>query len=90
MDYFNGVLKINLKNNLTGGHSITKIVFPMIDTGLYYKDTKAIFDTVTGVLRKKITLELFDVEPETIQTDWAKSPSYERIEVAKRLEMGVD
>ena len=90
LDYFNAVIKINLKNELSGGHSITKIVFPILDTGLYYKDTKAIFDTVTGTLRKKITLELFDVEPEAISTDWEKSPNYERIEVVKRLEMGVD
>jgi hypothetical protein len=33
---------------------------------------------------------LFDVEPEAISTDWEKSPNYERIEVVKRLEMGVD
>ena len=90
LDYFNGVIKINLKNDLPGGHSITKIVFPMLDTGLYYEDTKAIYSTITGTLRKKITLELFDVEPEAFDTDWAKSPNYEKIEVVKRMEMGLD
>ena len=90
LDYFNGVIKINLKNDLPGGHSISKIVFPIIDVGLYYKDTKAIFDTVSGTLKKKITLETFDVEQETIQTDWTKSPDYERVEVVKRLKMDVD
>ena len=90
LDYFNGVIKINLKNDLPGGHSITKIVFSLMDVGLYYRDTKAIYSSIIGTLRKKITLELFDVEPESLQTDWEKSPNYEKIEVVKRMEMGLD
>lgn len=90
LDYFNGIIKINLKNELPGGHSINRIVFPISDTSIYYDDTKAIFDSITGILKKKITIELFDVDPEPIQTDWTKSPTYEKVELVKRMDMGVD
>ncbi|MDX1442016.1 MAG: DUF432 domain-containing protein [Nitrosopumilaceae archaeon] len=90
VDYFNGVIKINLRNELSGGHSVTKIVFPITDTSIYYDDSKAIFDSITGVLKKKLIIELFDVDTEPIQTNWTKSPTYEKIETVKRMDFGVD
>ena len=90
LDYYNGVIKINLNNQLLGGHSITKIVFPIVETNIYYKDSKAIFDSVSGTLKKKLTLELLDVDPEKLQTDWTTSSIYEKIELVKRMDIGVD
>jgi hypothetical protein len=90
LDYFNGIIKINLKNELPGGHSITKIVFPIVETSIYYNDSKVIFDSITGILKKKIIVELFDVDPEPIQTDWKKSPTYEKVATVKRMDLGVD
>ncbi|MCV0430253.1 MAG: DUF432 domain-containing protein [Nitrosopumilus sp.] len=88
--YINGVMKINLKNDLSRGLTISKLVFPITEHSLYYKDTKAIFDTLTTILKKKLTLEIFDGHPLPIQTDWTISPTYERAEHNKAIDMGVD
>ena len=89
-DFFNGVIKINLENQLAGGHSITKLIFPISETSVYYNESKAIYDSLSGILRKKITLELLDIDPQPIETDWTKSPTYDKSEIAKRMDIGVD
>ena len=43
-----------------------------------------------AVLKKKLTIETLDISARNISTDWAKSPDYERKELVKRLNMGVD
>lgn len=88
--YVNGIMKINLKNELDSGHSISKFVFPLFEYNLYYKKSDVIFDTVNVVLKKKAALETLDVSPLKIETDWTLAPSYERLEVSKRLDLGVD
>ena len=42
------------------------------------------------MLKKKLTLQIFDVSKKSIQTDWTLSPSYERELIVKRIDMGVD
>ena len=88
--FVNGVLKIDMKNDLDKGLSISKIVFPMSDNSVYYKNSKAIIDSLTVVLKKKLTLEILDVVSNPVKIDWTKSPTYERIENVKRIDMGVD
>ncbi|HJJ23116.1 MAG TPA: DUF432 domain-containing protein [Nitrosopumilus sp.] len=88
--FFNAVLEINLKNELDSGHSISKVIFPISDYSVYYKNSKAIIDSVNAIMKKKITLEIFDVSSKPIQTDWAKSPTYEHTIDIKRIDMGVD
>ena len=88
--YMNGIVKINLKNELDSGHSISKFVFPLFEYNLYYKNNEVIFDTVNVVLKKKATIETLDVSPLKLETDWTLAPSYERLTISKRLELGVD
>ncbi|QLH02715.1 hypothetical protein C5F47_03655 [Nitrosopumilus cobalaminigenes] len=88
--FFNAVMEINFKNDLNKGLTISKIVFPISENSIYYKDSKAIVDSLSAVLKKKLTLEILDVDPIPIQTEWTKSPTYERIEHVKRIDMGVD
>lgn len=88
--FVKGVLKIDIKNDLDRGLSISKIVFPITENSVYYKNSKAIFDSLKAVLKKKLTLEIIDVNSEQIKTDWTKSPTYERVESIKRVDMGVD
>ncbi|QDI89577.1 DUF432 domain-containing protein [Candidatus Nitrosopumilus sp. SW] len=88
--FVNAVLKINLRNELTKGFSIGKVVFPISDNSVYYQNSKAITDSVNAILKKKLTLEIIDVDPEKIQTDFILSPTYERVESTKRMDMGVD
>ena len=88
--YVNGVIKMDLKNELIGGHSIKRVVFPIIDNSIYYKDKYAIFDGITATLKKKLAIQIIDVEKQKIQTDWIPSPSYEETVNVKYAEMGVD
>ena len=88
--FVNAVLKINLQNDLDEGHSISKIVFPISDNSIYYKNSRAIIDSVTAVLRRKLTLEILDVFSKPAQTDWTLAPTYESTIPVKRMDMGVD
>lgn len=88
--FTNGIMEINLKNELSRGITISKLVFPISDYSIYYKNSKAIFDSLTAVLKKKLTLEILDADPIPVQTDWTKSPTYERVENTKTIDMGVE
>ena len=88
--FHNAVLKIDIKNELDKGFTVSKIVFPITGNSVYYKNSKAIIDSLNATLRKKLTLEIIDVDANAIQTDWTKSPTYEQIESVKHMDMGVD
>lgn len=88
--FINAVLKIDIKNTLDRGFTITKIVFPIIGNSLYYKNSKATIDPLSATLKKKLTLEIIDVDAAPMQTDWAKSPTYEQTEAIRHMDMGVD
>lgn len=88
--YINAVLEINIRNELNEGHSISRIVFPITDNSIYYKNSKAIIDSVYAVLKKQITLEILDVSSQSIQTNWTLAPTYEHAVTIKRMDMGVD
>lgn len=88
--FVNGVLEINIRNELDEGHSISKIVFPISDNSLYYKGSKTIMDAITAVLKKKLTLEILDISSKHIETDWTLAPTFEHEEAVKRMDMDVD
>ena len=88
--FINGIMKINLKNQLESGKSVSKSVFPLSDYNLYYKNNLVIFDTANVTLKKKALVESVDVFSLKIDTDWTMAPSYERDQASKRLDMGVD
>lgn len=90
ISFTNGVLKIDIKNDLDKGLLVSKIVFPITDNSVYYKNSKAIFDSLKAVLKKKLTLEILDVTSQSIETDWTKSPTYERVESIKRVDLSVE
>ncbi|MCV0400834.1 MAG: DUF432 domain-containing protein [Nitrosopumilus sp.] len=86
----NAVIEITLKNELSRGITVSKLVFPISEHSIYYKNSKAIVDSLNGTFKKKLTLEISDVDAVAIQTDWTKSPTYERIENVKHIDLGVD
>jgi len=90
IQFYNAVLKIDIKNELDRGLTISKIVFPITGNSLYYKNSTAIIDSLSATLRKKLTLEILDVDAKPIQTDWDKSPTYEQTESIRHMDMGVD
>ncbi len=83
-------MEIHFGNELSRGQSISKVIFPVTDNSIYYSGSKAIYDSIDAVLKKKLTIETLDISTRNISTDWTKSPDYERKELVKRLNMGVD
>lgn len=88
--FFNAVLKVDIHNELSRGHSIKQVVFPVSENSIYYENSKAIMDSVHAVLRKKLTLEILDVDPVPIESSWTHAPTYEKYEALKRVDMGID
>ncbi|MCV0366847.1 MAG: DUF432 domain-containing protein [Nitrosopumilus sp.] len=88
--FLNGVLKIDIKNDLDKGLTLSKIVFPITGNSIYYKNSKAIIDSLSAIMKKKLTIEIIDVTSDKIQTDWIMSPTFEQIESIKHMDMGVD
>lgn len=88
--YINGIIKVEITNALEGGHSFGKVVFPVTDCSIYYKESKAMFDGVKALMKKKLAVEYIDITTEKIQTDWTQAPTYETSTTAKRIDMGVD
>lgn len=88
--YVNGVLQVYLNNELFKGLSVGRVVFPISENSIYYENSIAILDSIHAVLKKKLTIEILDITSKPITTDWKKSPTYEKIETLKRVDMGVD
>jgi hypothetical protein len=88
--YKNAVMEINFGNELQGGHSISKVIFPITENSVYYDKSRAIIDSISAVIKKKLTIETIDVSSDKVSTNWTESPTYERKELVKKLNMGVD
>lgn len=88
--FVNAVLKVNLQNSLSKGLTISKIVFAISDSSIYYQDSKAIIDSLYAVLKKKLTLEIIDVDSVKIETNFIPSPTFEKTETVKHIDMGVE
>ena len=88
--FVNTVMQLNLENQLGSGHSITKVVFPINENKLYYKDNHCKYDSLNAVLKKKLTVEVLDVETNAIETDWTEAPPFEFSIPYKRIDMDVD
>ena len=90
VSYVNGIIKILIKNELSGGHSLSKVVFPITDNTVYYDDTRAIFDGLVAVLKKRGRTDIIDINEEKTETNWNISPTWEPTTAKTQMEMGLD
>ena len=88
--YYNGVMKVIVKNELSGGHSLGKVVFPITDNAIYYDGDQAIFDGLVAVLKKRGRSDIIDINEEKIETTWSQSPTWEATTAKTQMEMGLD
>jgi hypothetical protein len=79
-----------LKNNLAGGRNLSKIVFNTTEFSIYYENSNAIYDNLIATIKKDLTIQITDISKEMVQTDWARSPSYEGNIITKPFEMDVE
>lgn len=88
--YVNGAMKILIKNELSSGRSINKIIFPITGNSVYYNEDKTIYDGLTVVMKKRGRTDIIDIAPEKIETDWTVSPTLEPTTSNSQMEMGLD
>ena len=88
--YVEGVMKIIIENTLETGQTVSKVIFPITDNSLYYDDSKAILDGIKVTLKKRAVVSIADVKTDPVDTDWAKSPTWEDTTVSTSMEMGLE
>lgn len=89
--YINCVMKITMENLLDGGYTVDKAVFPITDHNLYYKDNKAIIDSLDIKLRKRGLVELGEANEVKLDLpDWKIAPSWESTTETESMEMGLE
>ena len=71
-------MRVFVHNELDKGVSLGKIVFPVTDHDLYYKDTNVLVDNLKVAIKHRGALELVEVIQDTIQkpNGWTKSPTH--------------
>src|SRR3989338_8573400 len=71
-------MRVFVHNELDKGVSLGKIVFPVTDHELYYKDTNVLVDNLKVAIKHRGALELVEVIQDTIQkpNGWTKSPTH--------------
>lgn len=88
--YLNGIIRIMLRNELSRGYSLNKVVFPITDNSVYYNDNMAIFDGLVAILKKRGRADIIDINEEKIETNWTPSPTWESTTSNTQMEMGLD
>ena len=88
--YLEGVMKIILENTLSSSQSISKVVFPITDNALYYKNSKTIIDGIKITMKKRAAVNIADVNTVSLETDWVKSPTWEDKTANTHMEMGLE
>jgi hypothetical protein len=84
-------MRLNFKNLLDRGYSITKAIFPITDHFLYYKDNKSQLDSLNVTLRKRMAVEYVETtELRLKDISWTKSPSWEKDTETPSMEMGLE
>ncbi len=88
--YVEGVMKIIIENNLTTGQTVSKVIFPITDNSLYYEGPKSILDGIKVTLKKRAVVNIADVQTDSLDTDWTKSPTWETSTTNTTMEMGLE
>jgi len=71
-------MKVFVHNELDKGVSLGKIVFPVTDHELYYKDANVLVDNLKVAIKHRGALELVGVIQDTVKKPdgWTKSPTH--------------
>ena len=88
--YLEGVMQIILENTLSSSQSISKVVFPITDNALYYKDSKTMVDGIKITMKKRAAVNIADVNSVPLETEWTKSPTWEDKTANTHMEMGLE
>jgi len=88
--FVEGVMKIIMENNLSSGQTVSKVIFPITDNSLYYEDSKTILDGIKVTLKKRAVVSIADVQINSLDTNWTKSPTWETSTANTTMEMGLE
>jgi hypothetical protein len=82
-------MQIIVENTLSFGQTINKVIFPITDNSLYYKNSKTILDGIKITMKKRAAVNIADVKPTPLETDWTMSPTWEDKSTSTPMEMGL-
>jgi hypothetical protein len=88
--YIEGVMQIVVENTLSFGQTISKVIFPITDNILYYKNSKTILDGIKITMKKRAAVNIADVKPALLETDWTMSPAWEDKTTSANMEMDLE
>lgn len=76
--YTKAVMKISIENQLDSDHAVSKVVFPITNNSIYYKNSESVIDSLKVIMRKRGLVSIADVKVQPLETDWARSPAWEK------------
>jgi hypothetical protein len=91
ISYVNGVMHIVIENTLSFAQIISKIIFPITDNNLYYKDSKSIIDGIKIIMKKRAAVNIAEVKPTLVDTEWVTAPAWDdSIDSIHHMEMTLE
>jgi uncharacterized protein len=78
VSYVNAVMHIVIENTLSFAQTISKVIFPITDNNLYYKDSRSIIDGIKIIMKKRAAVNIAEVKPTLVVTEWATAPAWDK------------
>ncbi|HIH99292.1 MAG TPA: hypothetical protein HA352_02220, partial [Nitrosopumilus sp.] len=78
VSYVNAVMHIVIENTLSFAQTISKVIFPITDNNLYYKDSRSIIDGIKIIMKKRAAVNIAEVKPTLVDTEWATAPAWDK------------
>ncbi len=88
--YLKAMMKITIENQLNSDQAVDKVVFPITDNSIYYKNSESVIGSIKVIMRKRGLVNIADIKVEPLDTDWTKSPTWEKSTSNTIMEMELD
>ena len=88
--YLKAVMRITMENQLNSDQVVSKVVFPVTDNSIYYKNSESVIDSIKVIMRKRGLVNIADVKVEPLDTAWTRSPTWEKNTSNTLMEMELD
>lgn len=88
--YIKAVMRVTLENQLNSDQTVSKVIFPITDNHIYYKNSESVIDSIKVTMRKRGLVDIADIKVEPIDTDWNRSPTWEDSTTNTIMEMELE
>ena len=88
--YLKALMRVTMENQLNSDQVVSKVVFPITDNSIYYKNSQSVIDSIKVVMRKRGLVNIADIKVEPLDTDWTRSPTWEKSTSNTIMEMELE